>query len=303
MAQEARAIAVRPNPHDLERSGERRVSVPILSIATSGSARRNSLAHRADGGRRDTRDDRDKRLIVLLERRVGERPRIREEAAHVRVGRDADDGGRRARPAGRRARPAVRRRRSSKNLPRGELADDEDARRAGPIAIVKAHVREGSQLRASGSRRRGGGAGSCAAASPPRTAGRRSKRLSALDAPKGHPPVSDTESIDGWTRNSPQTNRASAARAPRSPLGPIEIEDRNPESESESTPSRCRIRNRVLTNIVAMMKNPAAIATCTRGALGAGGPGVDPAASAPRTSTCASAGSRAQGRTDQRHEE
>ena len=163
--------------------------VPILSIATSGSARRITRESRHGGRHRSgcARDDRDERLIGLRERRVGERPRIREEAAHVRVGRDADDGGRRrGRLAGERDLPSdgVG---GSKNLPRGELADDEDARRARPIAIVEAASAKDLDSERPEDRRRRGDRGDHARRRV-RRAGlfhRRVERRSALDTPKG----------------------------------------------------------------------------------------------------------------------
>ena len=114
------------------------------------------------------------------------------------------------------------------------------------------------------------------------------ERRSALDTPKGSPPVSDADSIDGWPRNSP--SRRSSVRRARASLhsGPSRLRTATP-IRSRSTPESCRASAiEYFTNIVAMMKNPAAIATCHRSRARwrrrRGGPGVDPAASAPRTS-------------------
>ena len=178
----------------------------------------------------------------------------------------------------------------SKNLPRGELADDEDARRARPIAIVEAASAkdldserpEIDGVAATAVTMRGG-----VSAAPACSAGAIERR-SALDTPKGSPPVSDADSIDGWPRNSP--SRRSSVRRARASLhsGPSRLRTATP-IRSRSTPESCRASAiEYFTNIVAMMKNPAAIATCHRSRARwrrrRGGPGVDPAASAPRTS-------------------
>ena len=72
------------------------------------------------------------------------------------------------------------------------------------------------------------------------------ERRSALDTPKGSPPASDADSIEGWPRTRRADDRASAARAPSLHSGPSRLRTATPDPIQIDAGVVPRFRDRVL---------------------------------------------------------
>ena len=279
--------------HDLERSGEHRASRPDPVDRDVRIRAPDRLAHRAHGGRHRSgcaRDDRDERLIVLLERRVGERPRIREEAAHVRVGRDADDGGRRARGrlAGERDLPSdgvggskICRAVNSLTMRTRGAPGPSRSSKPRPRRISTPSVRKIDGVAATAVTMRGGvsAAPACSAGAIETQRARHAEGQSARERRR----------FD--RRMAAQFAEQTIERPPRArlaPLRPVEIEDRDPDPIQIDAGVVPRFRDRALHEHRRDDEEPGRDRDLPpqQGALApaARRPGVDPAASAPRTS-------------------